>query len=248
MISGILERLVGQRRKLNRELLDAARHGDTARAAALLDQGADVDANDGHYGALAIAGREPDSNAATVRLLPERGADLRGAPRGRGVNPLLRTAHCSDADRIRLLVEAGAPLDLDDRELARGTGIPILQQLVRYADLPTIALVLDRGADLEARSLGYRATALHVAAFYGRADVVRFLLDRGARTDVREAGGRTPLELARDRVSDPRYNLQPGEPETRNVLAAIEVLVDAATARTRRGDECRHAPGRRPQP
>lgn len=39
-------------------------------------------------------------------------------------------------------------------------------------------------------------TALHAAASQGEMDCVRFLLDRGARRDIRNAAGRTPIETA----------------------------------------------------
>jgi hypothetical protein len=38
-------------------------------------------------------------------------------------------------------------------------------------------------------------TALHVAAQAGRTEMVRYLLAKGARTDIADAGGRKPLDL-----------------------------------------------------
>ena len=38
-------------------------------------------------------------------------------------------------------------------------------------------------------------TALHVAAQRGRADVVRYLLAKGAKTDLLDASGRKPIDL-----------------------------------------------------
>src|SRR5262245_11345071 len=135
-MSGILDLSHGHRWRLDRQLLEAVRHGDIARVHGLLDDGADVNANNGYDSALSLAGRLPESNAAIVGLLLERGADLMGAPRGRGVNPLLRAAHCSEDEIIRLLIRKGARLNLDEHELARSPGLTILQELVRWAELP----------------------------------------------------------------------------------------------------------------
>jgi hypothetical protein len=38
-------------------------------------------------------------------------------------------------------------------------------------------------------------TALHVAAQSGRADLVRYLLERGANPAIADSNGRTPLDL-----------------------------------------------------
>jgi ankyrin repeat protein len=38
-------------------------------------------------------------------------------------------------------------------------------------------------------------TALHVAVRSRNASLVRYLLDKGARTDIKDASGRTPLDV-----------------------------------------------------
>jgi ankyrin repeat protein len=108
--------------------------------------------------------------------LLERGADINGAPPGRGVNPLLRASHLSDDEIIRLLVMHGAPLNI----VQEGTpGFTPLQELVRWAAPDTITLLLDRGAEVNMRSLGKEWTALHVAAVSDRPEIVQLLLLRG---------------------------------------------------------------------
>jgi hypothetical protein len=56
-----------------------------------------------------------------------------------------------------------------------------------------IRLLLERGADVNAVTNG--ATLLHQSIDRGEA-FVRLLAERGARLDVKDASGRTPLDIA----------------------------------------------------
>jgi ankyrin repeat protein len=57
------------------------------------------------------------------------------------------------------------------------------------------ALLLDRGADMNARD-DAGATALYNAASWGRRDVVELLVARGADAGLRTKAGATPLDGA----------------------------------------------------
>jgi ankyrin repeat protein len=58
---------------------------------------------------------------------------------------------------------------------------------------------LARGLDINAVSVLSGATALHLAVNDGNALAVKILLDHGARIDIRDKLGRTPLDLAEER-------------------------------------------------
>lgn len=90
-----------------------------------------------------------------------------------------------------------------------GPGIPHYQTAdVQQAAIAAIEVLLDAGADVNAQApevggapgrFGGRRigqTALHAAAQWGWTDVVRYLVERGARIDIRDAQGRTPLDAA----------------------------------------------------
>ena len=84
-------------------------------------------------------------------------------------------------------------------------------------DMALLDLMLARGADVNARVTGAASysgrlaraltgdpvnttsnegmTALHVAVRSRNATLVRYLLDKGARTDIKDASGRTPLDV-----------------------------------------------------
>ena len=71
-----------------------------------------------------------------------------------------------------------------------------LREAVRSGDLAAIKNLIDAGADLNERdSLG--ATPLLDAAWYGNEQIVRMLVEGGARVDAaHEEGGSTPLDYA----------------------------------------------------
>jgi ankyrin repeat protein len=153
----------------------------------------------------------------------DRGCDLMLVT---GVTPLLRAAKTFDTEAMRLLIAHGANVDLpndggitplmaaaglgsvecDPR--GYGPGIPhYLTADVEQKSIAALALLLDAGADIHARTTSSRAaarsagrTALFGAAFWGWSDVVDYLVERGARIDVAEQGGLTPVDAALGRA------------------------------------------------
>jgi ankyrin repeat protein len=59
-----------------------------------------------------------------------------------------------------------------------------------------VALLLDRGADINARDNDTLATPLHHAASWGRTEVLKLLIDRGADLNLKNKAGQTPLRSA----------------------------------------------------
>ncbi|OCL01008.1 ankyrin, partial [Cenococcum geophilum 1.58] len=56
-----------------------------------------------------------------------------------------------------------------------------------------VRLLLDRGANIEAKCKFTDSTALHDAALYGHVAVTELLLDRGADTEARGVDGKTAM-------------------------------------------------------
>jgi ankyrin repeat protein len=92
-----------------------------------------------------------------------------------------------------------------EHTVEEGTWTP-LHQAARAGDLGMARLLLEAGADLEARAPG-GATALHHAAYFGHPEVVRELLAWGADPGAVDKVGYTPLQWAR--VWDHRHE-EPG--------------------------------------
>jgi ankyrin repeat protein len=61
-----------------------------------------------------------------------------------------------------------------------------------------VKLLLDHGAEIDARDRESGATPLFYAASWGRAEVVDLLLARGADCTLKNTRGQTPLEAAQE--------------------------------------------------
>ncbi|MGY1669547.1 ankyrin repeat domain-containing protein [Geodermatophilus sp. SYSU D00710] len=179
---------------------------------------------------LAVAAGRED----VVRELAAAGADL-GARTESGRTPLhVAVEHASGL--VPVLDELGAPVDapaaayLDDvGRLAGeldggapltdpGTGLDLLTVAAAGGAAGTLRLLLERGADPD-------GGALAAAAAVRRPDLVRVLLDAGARVDRRDPDtGRTPLHEA--------VAAGPGgdAPEVVRLLLAAGADVDATTS------------------
>ncbi|RBR18156.1 uncharacterized protein FIESC28_06222 [Fusarium coffeatum] len=75
----------------------------------------------------------------------------------------------------------------------------LLIHAASHGHKPTVQLVLDHGADIEAKADWGNENALCAAAFEGRLDVLKLLLDRGANIEAKDDRGRTALSVAASR-------------------------------------------------
>lgn len=105
------------------------------------------------------------SDDAQVRALVRGEPALLRAVSPMGVSPVLFATYYGRHDVARVLVEEGAPLDVFE---AAAVG-----------DIGRVQALLADEADVNAVS-GDGFSALGLAAFFGRADVARVLLERGA--------------------------------------------------------------------
>jgi ankyrin repeat protein len=123
------------------------------------------------------------------RVLARNPGAARGAGTG-GVTPLMQAALSGDIASMRRLLDMRA-----DANATNDAGATALMWAVD--DVATTRLLLDRGADPNARSMDGRTALVLAAGRAGASDVVRLLLDRGARLE-----GQTPLVQAGE-AADP---------------------------------------------
>ena len=132
-----------------------------------------------------------------------------------GVTPFWSAANTLDIDAMRLLVANGADPGLTSMEnttplmVAAGLGYSTRgpsgglgrRGRVNAEGVEALKLLLEWGGDVNAVN-DHGQTALHGAAFAAAHVAVQFLVDNGARTDLKDAIGRRPLEVADDNTKD----------------------------------------------
>jgi ankyrin repeat protein len=140
-----------------------------------------------------------------------------------GCTPLLRATMGGDSEVVRALLNKGANPNINDMGLTPflvaagvgpgnrgGTGLAAQTSAGGPVNMELMELLLQHGADLNAQVTGTltysmhvsRApsanegkTALHVAAETGKTDLVRYLLQKGAKTEITDADGHKAMDL-----------------------------------------------------
>jgi ankyrin repeat protein len=152
--------------------------------------------------------RGADPNARTTEVPPVRRAFLRVTGSlswvdFTGQTPFLTASLAGDLAVMRLLLERGAdphiPTFGGTTALMAAAGVNwVVDQTYEEgpaARLDAVRLCAELGMDVNAvNSMGL--TAVHGAANRGSDDILRFLVERGARLDVPDKEGRTPLAWA----------------------------------------------------
>jgi mono/diheme cytochrome c family protein len=161
--------------------------------------------------------RGADPNAKLKRAILKRHHDFQ-AERvlTEGATPLMRAARFGDARLARILLARGADPTLTTKDgtnallFAAGVNLaavrgedPSLLHPSEDGSIEIIKMLLDRGMDINAAN-EQGLTALHGAVQRGQGvgngsgeKIIALLAERGAKLDVKDKKGRTPLELAR---------------------------------------------------
>jgi uncharacterized protein len=155
-------------------------------------------------------GANPNAQLKTAAL---QRAHTPGEPSlGAGATAMMRAAKNGDSAAIQLLLDNGADVSLAQKNrttalmfaagLGRGIGVFAKDYATDAQMLEAAKILVARGADVNAVSEAGQ-TAMHFAAQAADAnfpapsdDMVHFLAESGARLDVADKQGRTPLEMA----------------------------------------------------
>jgi uncharacterized protein len=121
-----------------------------------------------------------------------------------GATPLMRAAKNGDAPAMRLLLDRGADPTLIQKNgttalmlaagLGRGLGVFAKDYATEAALLEAVKVLVARGVDVNAVNDSGQ-TAMHFAA-QASDGIVQFLAEHGARLDVKDKQGRTPVDMA----------------------------------------------------
>jgi ankyrin repeat protein len=127
---------------------------------------------------------------------------------GEGATPFMRAARKCDVEMMRLLLDAKAdvaltqksgntPLMLCAGAVSGGNSEDTAERVSEDEALAAIRLALDAGVDVNAQN-ATGDTALHTAATSGGGQpaIIKLLVERGARLDVKNKSDRTPLDAA----------------------------------------------------
>ena len=151
-----------------------------------------------------LLGRGANPNAQLKSLALQRAHTPGEGTLAEGATPLMRAAKNGDAGAIRLLLDHGADLAIKQNNattalmlaagLGRGLGVFAKDYATEGELLESVKVLVARGADVNAVSDAGQ-TAMHFAA-QASDSIVKFLAESGARLDVKDKQGRTPLEMA----------------------------------------------------
>jgi uncharacterized protein len=151
---------------------------------------------------LLAHGANPNARLKTPTL---QRAHTPGEPTlNEGSTPLMRAAKNGDSSAIRLLLEHGADPNAQAKNgttplmfaagLGFGTGTFANDYATPVELLESVKVLVAAGADVNTVS-GAGQTPLHFGA-QASDDIVKFLAQSGAKLDVKDKQGRTPVEMA----------------------------------------------------
>ncbi|HEX7937770.1 MAG TPA: ankyrin repeat domain-containing protein, partial [Gemmatimonadaceae bacterium] len=169
---------------------NAAEMDDAAKVRALIASGADVNQPQGD-GMTALHWASEHGDAALVNALLAAKADVKATTHIGNYTPLHVAAKTGNPAVVEALLKAGA-----DAKAVTTSGATAMHFSSESGDTVSIALLADKGADVNAKESIWGQTPLIFAASAGRAPAVRTLIHHGA-----ELGVHTKLENLQDEAA-----------------------------------------------
>jgi uncharacterized protein len=161
-------------------LMAAARQGNLATLHALLTAGANPNAREINGGQTALMWAISEHHSTVTEELVRRGADIH-ARSNSGFTALMFAAQQGDAASTRILLIAGA----DPNDIMPKTGLTPLIIASAMGRTDVAALLLDKNADPDTEDADGFTPLHHAVRNKDAVEIVRSLLRRGAKTNVR---------------------------------------------------------------
>lgn len=153
----------------------------------LLEAGADPNARSSQDTPLIVAAAM-QGDPVIIDDLVSHGADANAA--NETGSPLAWAARQANLEAVRTLLARGANVKYQGSD----GGTALHATLGDRNDVRIAELLLDKGADLEARKSGM--TPLLMASLFGRTEWVRLFIQRGAQVNAKNASGQTALAVS----------------------------------------------------
>jgi ankyrin repeat protein len=148
-------------------------------------------------------------NAQIKKGLPFRRADYVSRAYYAGATPLWLAAKNADVETMRVLVERGADPHIPSANgttplmVAAGLGQTDSRMPPEDRMLEAVKVALEWDRDINGVNAGGQ-TAVHGAASVSADTIIEFLAAQGAKIDVKDKRGQTPLDIAEKVVQRPR--------------------------------------------
>lgn len=134
-------------------------------------------------------------------FLVSKGADINKADNN-GTTPFVAAIGFKNKNKTVVLKYLEKFLTFKPRLNHAGVDYSALHEATQYDFVEAIGLLLDYGVNINLSSPASGRTALYIAAMSKKIDVARYLISRGAKTEIQDKAGYTPL-LAAAIVTDP---------------------------------------------
>ncbi len=155
-----------------------------------------------------------------------------------GATPLLLAAKVGDEQAIRMLLKAGALIELPTATgvtplmAAAGMGHSFNPTRGRFKTdaqaLVAVRLMQEAGGKINVQA-GNGTTALHAAASHGWNETIKYLVASGAALDTRDEKGLAPIDHAAGKYE--REFLEPEHPRRADTMALLSEYIVAATGK-----------------
>ncbi len=182
------------------DLIKYSKNGDLTNIKSLIEKGIDINSSEDKRGNTALIAAVSGKQYATVEYLISQGADV-NRTNSKGNTALHTAIEKGDKVAVKLLLTHNA-----STEIQTDSGVTPLFMAIIAKNKEIFELLLDNGADINANMMAegfndkFGLTILHNAVGYGDIKLVKYLLSKGADTEVRDSSGYTPLLYVNDNI------------------------------------------------